>query len=502
MQRPIDFAGVAVDRWSVRILAGHAHDDEESFLRPIKRFANGLLVVLLAAVIGLSGWLFFAPPALIRVGAGYAAKIVCSNVFIAGREAEEVLASDVQAPGNPLLRLLTVEVDRTAQAVSAGLFGVFGNGLAVYRPGTGCATVPDGDMAKARQFTGPTAEILADADAPWPRGDGVVPSLDPELAAILNDSAMAGPGMRAMVVVHGGRIVGERYGPGFSATTPLLGWSMTKTVTAALVGVLTDDEKMSRDRAGLFEGWNGGERAKITVADMLGMSSGLEFNEDYGSVTDVTRMLYLEPDMAAFAASKPLAHEIGTTFNYSSGTATMMARVWQDAVGDEAAALAWPRKHLFGPLGMTSAIMETDARGTFVGSSYMYATARDWARFGQFLLQDGVWSGRRLVPEGYVEWMHTPNPASGGEYGRFAWLHGPQAGTPEGENPDADFDVPDDAYWALGHDGQTITVIPSRDLVVVRLGLTPSRQGYKPQAMVAALADLYARGSSATPTVE
>lgn len=462
-------------------------------MRIIKRLAKGLLAFLLVATVALAGWLYFAPPALIRVGAGYAAKIVCSNVFIADRNAEEVLASDVQAPGNPLLKLLRIAVDRNAQTVSAGLFGFFGEGLAAYRPGTGCATVPDGDVEAAAQYAGPTPEILADADAIWPRGEDFVPSLDPGLAAILNDTTMTGPGMRGVVVVHDGRIVGERYGPGFAATTPLLGWSMTKTVTAAIVGTLIEDGLMTRDQAGLFDGWKDDERARITAADMLGMTSGLEFNEDYGSVTDVTRMLYLEPDMAAFAASRPLAHDIGTTFNYSSGTATMMARVWQDAVGDEAAALAWPREHLFGPLGMTSAIMETDARGTYVGSSYMYATARDWARFGLFLLRGGVWSGQRLVPEGYVEWMREPNPASKGVYGRFVWTEGPE-GEAAGNEPDPDpgAGVPDDAYWAIGHDGQTIAVVPSRELVVVRLGLTPSRLDYRPQAMVAALSGLYA----------
>jgi len=164
----------------------------------------------------------------------------------------------------------------------------------------------------------------------------------------------------------------------------------------------------------------------------------------------------------------------------------MVARIWQDAVGD--ASLAWPRERLFAPLGMTSAVIEADARGTFVGSSYMYATARDWARFGQFLLQDGVWRGERLLPEGYVDWMRAPTAVSNGEYGRFVWLHGPSAGTPAGEDPDAGFDLPEDAYWMLGHDGQTVTVIPSRELIVVRLGRTPSRLGYKPQRMAEALA--------------
>lgn len=453
-------------------------------MRLAGRILKWAAVLVLAVVIGASVWLYVAPPALIRVGSGYSAKIVCSNVFLANRDAEEVLAFDVQAPGHPLLRLMRVDVDREAGTVKAGLFGLFGKGLAVYREGTGCATVPDGDLEAARGHGLAVARTdAATSEALWPQGNAVE-APDPAIAGILDRLAMSGPGMRAIVVVHGGRIVGESYGDGFSAETPLLGWSMTKTVTAAIIGTLIEEGRLERDRKGLFREWANDERREISLADMLAMSSGLAFNEDYGDVTDVTRMLYLEPDMAAFAADKPLVGEIGRTFSYSSGTTVMLSRIWQNAVGDEAEALAWPREALFEPLGMTSAVLETDARGTFAGSSYMYATARDWARFGQFLLQDGEWNGRQILPDGYVDWMRTPYPPSDGEYGRHLWLHGPRVTTPADQPADAGFDLPDDAYWLLGHDGQTMTIIPSQDLVVVRLGLSPTKLAYKPQALV------------------
>jgi CubicO group peptidase (beta-lactamase class C family) len=362
-------------------------------LKIAKRLA-GFAVV---ALIGLSAWLYFAPPAMIRVAAGYSAKIVCSNLFIAGRLPADVLRADVQAPGHPILKLISVDVDQSAGTVSAGLFGLFGKGLAVDRTGFGCATVPDGDLASA-QMTDiampPPAEL---PDEIWPEGNRVEPSQDLGIAAILDDPAMTGPGMRAVVVVRDGRIVGERYGDGFSAKRPLLGWSITKSVTAAIIGTLVKEGRMDVDRRGLFEGWAADGRAEISVADLMAMSSGLEFNEDYGDVTDVTRMLYLEPDMAGFAAAKPLVEPVGTTFSYSSGTTVLLSRLWQDAAGDPEQALVWPREALFGPLGMTSAVLETDARGTFAGSSYMYATARDWARFGQFLAQDGVWNSCRRI---------------------------------------------------------------------------------------------------------
>ncbi|MCA0275348.1 MAG: beta-lactamase family protein [Proteobacteria bacterium] len=457
-------------------------------MRIVGKIIKWFAALIVLAVVALAGWLYFAPPALIRVGSGYAAKIVCSNVFVAGRDAGQVLADDVQAPGHPLLRLMQVTVDKEAGTVRAGLFGVFGRGLAVAHEGAGCTSVPDGDIAAAKLGAVPAAPA-ADKDALWPEGEKVEPSQAPEINAILDDAALAGPGVRAVVVVQNGRIVGERYAEGFSAETPLLGWSMTKTVTAAIIGTLVGDGRMAVDKTGLRDAWKGDGRAAISLADLMAMSSGLEFNEDYGDVTDVTRMLYLEPDMAGFAGGKPLTGEVGKVFSYSSGTTVLLSRLWQDAVADPAKALAWPRERLFGPLGMSSAILEADARGTFAGSSYMYATAHDWARFGQFLLQDGVWNGTRILPEGYVQWMREKAPAAPiGEYGRGQlWLQGPEGGTPAGQNPDTGFNLPADTFWMQGHDGQTVAIAPSANLVVVRLGLTPSKLHYKPQAMLSAL---------------
>jgi CubicO group peptidase (beta-lactamase class C family) len=454
-------------------------------MRLIGRLVKGLAILLVVAVAALVGWLYVAPPELIRVGAGYSAKIVCSNVFLAGRDAGQVLADDVQAPGHPLLRIMRVSVDHGRKTVSAGLLGFLGERTAVARDGLGCTVLPEGVSADSLEQAPPAPTARAEAASGlWPDGEDVAASQDPEIAAVLEDPAMAGPGMRAMVVVKDGRIVAERYGDGFSEKTPLIGWSMTKTVNAAIIGTLVKDGKMTVDDKRLFGDWRTDGRAGISVADLMAMSSGLAFNEDYGDVTDVTRMLFLEPDMAAFAAAKPLAYPVGGTFSYSSGTTMLLSRVWQHALGDGETALVWPHAKLFGPLGMDSAVLETDAAGTFVGSSYLYATARDWARFGQFLLQDGVWKGEAILPEGFAAWMRQPAPASSGAYGRGQlWLRGP-SGTRE---EDAALGIPGDAFWANGHDGQTVTVIPSRKLVVVRMGLTPDKLGYRPQKMVAAV---------------
>ena len=447
------------------------------------KWMAGLFTLLL---ILLAGWLYLAPPDLIRVGSGYSAKIVCSNVFVAGRDPNEVLRVDVQAPGHPLLRLMRVSVDRQAGTVSAGLLGVLGSSVAVFRDGLGCANVPDGNVAPAQAIRGPTLASALDPDALWPAGERAESSGAPAIAAILDDAALTGPGMRAVVVASKGRIVGERYGEGFSDKTPLLGWSMAKTVNAALVGTAVAAGRMRLEEKNLFPGWDADGRAAIRVADLMAMSSGLEFNEDYGDVTDVTRMLYLERDMAGFAAAKPLAGEVGKVFSYSSGSAMLLARLWQDAVGSREEALAWPRLALFDPLGMKSAVLEADEKGTFAGSSYLYATARDWARFGQFLLQDGVWNGKQILPAGFVAWMREQAPASAVYGNGQLWLEGP--GDEDNSGAGKRAGLPADTFWLQGHDGQTVAIAPSAQLVVVRLGLTPSRLGYRPQNMLAALA--------------
>lgn len=453
----------------------------------IQRIALGLLGLLLLGLL----WLWALPPAMLRVGASYAAKIVCSNVFLANRDAQTVLRDDVQNHGHPLLKYMRVTVDRERGEVHAALLGVVGKGLALHRPGHGCAVVADGDLAAARAAAPAIDAPAAPPPAPprppepgalppnWPEVD-VAPTSG-QLAAVVNLPELQGPGMRAVVVVHKGRIVGETYGPGFGPDTPLLGWSMTKTATAALIGRRLHEGGLTLDTPPAPAlGWPASDaRAAITASQLLAMSSGLQFDEGYGGVSDVTRMLYLEPDMAAYAASLPLLHPPGTQFNYSSGSSLLLSRWWTQGANTDA------RRLLFTPLGMRSATLETDARGTPVGSSYLYANAKDWARLGLFLLNDGVWQGQRLLPEGYVARMTAASPAKPGSYGQgHLWLHGPQGPTPEGQDPDVAQGLPADTWWMRGHDGQFIAVVPSKQLIVVRLGLTPSKLGYQPQGLV------------------
>jgi CubicO group peptidase (beta-lactamase class C family) len=397
---------------------------------------------------------------------------------------------------------MRVSVDHEHQVVRAGFLGFIGDGLAVARPGTGCTVVPDGNLefaahdmaAAAATLTSaspptssptpnpspsptPTPTPLPPADAPWP--DGTTVKTTAALDHLLADDTLAGPGVRAIVVVDHGRIVAERYAPGFSAATPLLGWSMTKSVVAGLVGMLIKDGVLSAEQSGPWS-QPGDARAHIRIADLLAMSSGLKFNET-GTVSDLTRMLYMRPDMAGFARAQPPLHPPGEFWSYSSGTANILARIVQDAAGELGA--AYPKKRLFDPLGMTSAVMETDESGTLVGSSYMYANARDWARYGQFLLQQGVWQGREILPTGYVAMMASPVAASNGQYGHgLVWL-----------DREAGDKIPADCFWMEGHDGQSIAIIPSRSLVLVRLGLTPASDNYRPHPLVSAVLEALAQ---------
>jgi CubicO group peptidase (beta-lactamase class C family) len=239
------------------------------------------------------------------------------------------------------------------------------------------------------------------------------------------------------------------------------------------------DGKLSLDRKGLFPQWAGDARAEISVADLMAMASGLEFNEDQGLVTDPARMEFLERDAVAFARDRALVAAPGRKFHYGSGSSVLLARIWQNAVG--AGARSYPRERLFKPLGMTSAVLESDPSGTFLGEAFLYANAHDWARFGEFLRLGGVWKGQPLLPVGFVDYMRAPTPASdegrGPVYGRGqVWLARGQG-----------FDLPADTFMLQGSLRQVIAIIPSRKLVILRMGLTREDIGYSTEKLLSAI---------------
>jgi CubicO group peptidase (beta-lactamase class C family) len=275
---------------------------------------------------------------------------------------------------------------------------------------------------------------------------------------------------RALVVVYQGRIVAERYAPHFDAAMPFLGWSLSKAALNALVGERIADGRLALGDKALLPEWQRSDdpRRDITLDQLLRMTSGLAFDETYADHdSDVIQMLFVHSDMAGFAASKPLLHAPGSVWHYSGGNSLILSRLLRNSFASERDYLRFPRERLFEPLGMRSAVLEPDSAGTFVASSLMYASARDWARLALLFLQDGVWQGRRLLPEGWVAYTLTPaRPAPDARYGAHMWLKLPQS--PKlGEPP-----MPEESYYMLGYDQQIVAVIPSRDLVIVRLGLT------------------------------
>lgn len=310
---------------------------------------------------------------------------------------------------------------------------------------------------------------------PWPTTDWPVGSLPARLdkarfEALIAEAFAAPSSERlgqthALVIVQGGRLVFERYGPtsGADATQP--SWSMAKSITHALVGLLVADGKLDIHQPAAAPEWQGADdpRAAITLDQLLRMSSGLAFVEDYvpGHPSNVIEMLYGagKPDVAHYAADLPLEHAPGSFWTYASGTSNIVARCAAQAEGGDFA--AFMRERLFEPLGMTSATPKFDAAGTFIGSSYCFCTTRDFARFGLLYLRDGVWEGRRLLPPGWVDYARTPTfqqaGVTDGRYGAHWWL---DVGGPG-------------SFSANGYDGQFIVIVPDLDLVVARNGATP-----------------------------
>ena len=420
-----------------------------------------------------------------RPALGFIAKVVCSNVFLGGVTPEQALAD---LPDEPVARLVRTRVDADARAVTAAVPLVTAR-RAEYRDGLGCTLTP---AANAPAANSPAADAPASTPLQtarssstelWPLGERVdidASNVDVDLdrlnAAI--DDAFAEPDpatprrTRAIVVVHGGRIIAERYADGYGPDNRFTGWSMTKSVTSALVGILTARGALDIDDAELRPEWRRPDdpRGGITLHHLLTMSSGLGFDESYTPSGAATRMLFDSHDAAAVAAASPLVHEPGSKWSYSSGTTNIVSSLVRTSFSTEREHVAFAREALFDPIGMSSAVMEPDPSGTFVGSSFMYATARDWARFGLLYLRNGMWGGERILPEGWVDYTVTPAPAAPrGQYGAHWWLN---AGTSEDSTARTWPDLPRDLFYASGFEGQYVVVIPSHDLVVVRLGVT------------------------------
>lgn len=450
------------------------------------------LVLFAAAIAGL--WYFLA---ITDMASAYYAKRVCSGVFVSGRDARDVLKEDVRADMPGAFRKLSARIDRGQGIVTASLFGL-AEKRALYREGLGCTLVNgiavEELRAQAQGFT--SIREARDEATLWPEGSRVdttdlAPDVEASLRVVL-DTAFAEPDKdalrrtRAVVIVWRGRIVAERYAQGFGPHVPQAGWSLGKSIAGALTGILVGEGRMTMETAKLFPEWQQPDdpRSRITLDHLLRMTSGLDFDDPQGGLlTDVRTMLFLESDAAAYAVAQPAASAPGESWIYGSGSSLIVSRLWREALGGSLAEqFAFPRRVLFDPLGMSSAVLEPDASGTFLAAAFAHASARDWARFGLFLLQDGVWQGRRILPEGWMANSLEPRPQSKGVYAAHFWRRVPDFLRPASAPDRA---LPEDRFYMLGHDGQMVAVMPSRELVIVRLGLSRRRDAWDPDALVA-----------------
>jgi CubicO group peptidase (beta-lactamase class C family) len=405
----------------------------------------------------------------------HSAKTVCSQVFVAGREPNDVLEHELNS--FPLY-FGSVHVDRKDLSASGSVFGL-ATRKAIYREGLGCTLVVGMTEQELRnQKIKPYKREPINTEAiPWPMGDKIdaVPAgfnkekLESAMDHIFDEKNVNPAELKdthAVVVLYDGKIVAERYAEGLDKNSKHISFSMAKSITNAMVGILVKQGKLKVDEPAPVKQWQNDDRKNIKLSDLMHMSSGLEWDERYDRVGWLTDMMFKHKDTGAFAASAPLEAKPGELFKYSSGTAEIICDIIRQAIGDENY-YDFPYKELFNKIGMHSVVMEPDAGGTLVGTSYVFASARDYARFGLLFYQDGQWAGEKILPDGWVTYTTARVKSSGGKYGALWW-------TNTGGNKDhpshLNFpNLPADTFVAMGIGGQFIVIVPSKKLVVVRL---------------------------------
>ena len=401
---------------------------------------------------------------------GFGAKYLCSSVFIQHRQAAEVIRDDLSKFPFSLVNYTITESD---SSVSATVWG-FAKQKAIYRKYAGATLVNDYNEADLRnqQFGLPNPSNLQADTLSWPDGDKLPDTIPVGIDTVLLRKVIGSQfskdrQTRALLVIFNGQIVAEQYASGFNRYTPLPGWSIAKSITAALTGILIKQNKLNINANHLLPQWQHTEKENITLRELLQQTSGITYSENYLGPSEATTMLFKKGDMSGYIDGLPLENTPGTVFNYSSGNANLVSRIIRNKI-DPKIYYGFPYTSLFYPIGMYHTILETDAGGTFTGSSYIYATARDYARFGLLYYENGKWDERQILSENWVHASVQPPAISIlKNYGYFFWLNGFDKDHPERrEFPD----VPSDLYYASGFLGQGIYIIPSKKLVVVRLG--------------------------------
>lgn len=397
----------------------------------------------------------------LNIIAGYSAKSMNSSVFLADRP---VAFTDSTDNNFSPINLGTDAVDKTAKTSTASVFGLLTR-KAFYREGVGSVLI-DANFDTSLQVRTPK-RTNPDNTNPFPFGnaaqkDSLFISVDyTKLNTTVANLFTNNTKTRAVVVIHKNQIIAEQYDAGFTKNSRILGWSMTKSIMSTVFGVLQHQGKINIADAAPIAEWQNDDRKNITINDLLHMNSGLEWDENYNEISDVTKMLFLERNMAKQQAKKQFVGNTNETWNYSSGTSNLLSGVIRSTFDKHQDYLDYWYTNFIDKIGMNSMVIETDMAGNYVGSSYAWATPRDWAKFGLLYLNNGNWNGQQLFTKDWVDYITTPTKGSNGTYGGHFWLNA------EGKFPD----VPKNMFYASGYQGQFVFVFPDQDLVVVRMGL-------------------------------
>lgn len=414
-----------------------------------------LLLVLIITIIVIYNY-----PKL-NILAGYSAKSTASSVFLADRTLKFTDKTDNNfAPIN----LASDKIDTEKKIATSSAFGLLTR-KAIYREGLGSVLMLAESDETAAYLVPKRAK--ADTKTPFPYGnadqrDSVFANINytklTNSVASLFDSINK---TRAVLVVYKNQIIAEKYTNGFTKKSKILGWSMTKSIMSTVFGVLQHQQKINVQNKAPINSWQNDTRKNITINNLLQMNSGLEWDENYEEISDATKMLFLERDMTKMQENKPLVGKTNDAFNYSSGTSNLLSGILRNYFKTQQEYLDYWYTDFIDKIGMNSMVIETDLAGNYVASSYAWATARDWAKFGLLYLNNGIWNGKQLFTKDWVQYITTPTPTSNGTYGAQFWL-----------NAEKQFkDVPKNMYFADGYQGQRVYVLPDQEMVIVRFGL-------------------------------
>ncbi|MDI5948551.1 serine hydrolase domain-containing protein [Flavobacterium yafengii] len=414
--------------------------------------------------IGVSYFGFTTYPKLDLIS-GFSAKSIASGHFIDNRSQEMIEKGDNDID---MIDLAKNKIEDAGKFAVASVYGLKER-KAIYREGLGATLIND-DFDVTKPYLVPKRTKLNN-DLPFPYGnnepkDTVFTNIDytklsAAVANAFDKKGIVDKRTRSLLVIYKDKIIAEKYDTGFDKNSKILGWSMTKSITSAMFGILEKQRKFDIDDPAPIQEWANDKRKLITTSDLLHMNSGLQWVEDYNTISDATKMLFQAEDMTSAQLEKQAEHKPNMRWNYSSGTTNLLSGILRKQFKTHQEYLDFWYSALIDKIGMNSMVIETDMAGNYVGSSYGWATTRDWSKFGLLYLHKGNWNGEQIFNESWTKYTATPTNTSNGRYGGHFWLN---AG---GHFPD----VPRDMYYCSGFQGQMVAIIPSLDLVIVRMGL-------------------------------